>query len=49
MTALRTRMSQDLKIRNLARKTRISYLGQVSLFARHFHKSPDLLASTTVL
>jgi len=43
MTALRTRMSEDMKIRNLAPNTQRAYLVQVSLFARHFRKSPDLL------
>jgi integrase/recombinase XerD len=44
MTALRTRMIEDMKIRNLALNTQRAYLAQVSLFARHFRKSPDLLA-----
>jgi integrase/recombinase XerD len=43
MTALSTRMSEDMKIRNLAPNTQRAYLVQVSLFARHFRKSPDLL------
>jgi integrase/recombinase XerD len=43
MTALRTRMIEDMKIRNLALNTQNAYLRQVSRFARHFHKSPDLL------
>ena len=43
MTALRTRMIEDMKIRNLALNTQRAYLAQVSLFARHFRKSPDLL------
>ncbi|QND62252.1 site-specific integrase (plasmid) [Mesorhizobium huakuii] len=30
-------------MRNLALNTQLSYLQQVSLFARHFGKSPDLL------
>jgi site-specific recombinase XerD len=36
-------MIEDMKIRNLALNTQTSYLRQVSRFARHFHKSPDLL------
>ena len=40
MTALRNRMIEDMKIRNLALNTQTSYLQQVSLFARHFGKSP---------
>ncbi|MBI1220741.1 MAG: tyrosine-type recombinase/integrase [Rhodobacteraceae bacterium] len=43
MTPLRQRMSEDMQVRNLARNTRLSYLQQVSLFARHFGKAPDLL------
>jgi integrase/recombinase XerD len=34
---------EDMQIRNLAVNTQESYVQQVSLFARHFHKSPDLL------
>jgi site-specific recombinase XerD len=36
-------MSEDMQVRNLALNTRESYLQQVSLFARHFNKSPELL------
>jgi site-specific recombinase XerD len=36
-------MIEDMRIRNLARNTQISYLQQVSLFARYFAKSPDVL------
>lgn len=43
MTPLRQRMIQDMRIRNLAHNTQLSYLQQVSLFARYFGKSPDLL------
>ena len=43
MTHLRQRMSEDMQVRNLALNTQLSYLQQVSLFARHFGKSPDLL------
>jgi site-specific recombinase XerD len=43
MTALRERMIEDMRIRNLARNTQISYLQQVSRFARYFGKSPDIL------
>ena len=43
MTALRTRMAEDMKIRNLALTTQVSYLKHVSLFARHFNKSPEIL------
>ena len=43
MTRLRQRMSEDMQVRNLALNTQLSYLQQVSLFARYFGKSPDLL------
>ncbi|NKJ35214.1 site-specific recombinase XerD [Rhizobium sp. SG570] len=43
MTPLRQRMSEDMQVRNLSLNTQLSYLQQVSLFARHFGKSPDLL------
>ena len=43
MTPLRQRMTEDMQVRNLALNTQASYVQQVSLFARHFHKSPELL------
>jgi integrase/recombinase XerD len=43
MTPLRQRMTEDMQVRNLARNTQMSYLQQVSQFARHFNKSPELL------
>jgi integrase/recombinase XerD len=43
MTMLRQRMTEDMQVRNLSAHTQASYLQQVSLFARHFHKSPDTL------
>jgi integrase/recombinase XerD len=43
MTSLRTRMTEDMQIRNLAVHTQNTYLLQVGLFARHFNKSPELL------
>ena len=43
MTSLRQRMTEDMQVRNLALNTQTSYLQQVSLFARHFEKSPELL------
>lgn len=41
MTPLRQRMLEDMQIRNLSENTQDSYLGQVSLFARYFKKSPE--------
>ena len=43
MTSLRQRMVEDMQIRNLSVHTQASYVQQVSLFARHFNKSPELL------
>lgn len=43
MTSLRQRMTEDMQVRNLALNTQTSYLQQVSLFARHFNKSPEIL------
>jgi integrase/recombinase XerD len=43
MTSLRQRMIEDMQIRNLAANTQESYVQQVSLFARHFNKSPEVL------
>ncbi len=43
MTSLRKRMTEDMQVRNLALNTQTSYLQQVSLFARYFDKSPELL------
>jgi integrase/recombinase XerD len=43
MTSLRQRMIEDMQVRNLAIGTQDSYVRHVSLFARHFNKSPELL------
>jgi integrase/recombinase XerD len=43
MTPLRHRMIEDMQIRNLAPETQRAYLQQISQFARHFGKSPELL------
>ena len=43
MTPLRQRYRQDLQLRNYSVKTQQVYEECVSLFARHFGKSPDLL------
>jgi len=43
MTPLRQRMAEDMRVRNLAVNTQLSYVQQVSLFARHFNKSPEQL------
>jgi integrase/recombinase XerD len=43
MTSLRQRMTEDMQVRNLALNTQACYVQQVSLFARHFGKSPEQL------
>lgn len=43
MTALRQRMIEDMRIRNLARNTQKEYVRSVAAFAKHFGKSPDRL------
>ena len=43
MTFLRRRMTEDMQVRNLSPHTQNSYVQQVSLFARHFRKSPEVL------
>jgi integrase/recombinase XerD len=48
MTPLRQRMLEDMGIRNLADNTQLSYLQQVSLYARHFHCSPEELGPVQV-
>jgi len=41
MTPLRQRMLEDMGIRNLSANTQLSYLQQVSSYAKHFHRSPE--------
>jgi integrase/recombinase XerD len=43
MTSLRQRMLEDMKVRNLAPNTQASYIQRVSLFARHFGRSPEII------
>ncbi len=43
MTPLRQRMIEDMQVRNLSPHTQASYVQQVSLFARHFNTSPEVL------
>ena len=42
-TPLRQRMVEDMTVRNLAPTTQATYVHQVSMFARHFARSPELL------
>jgi hypothetical protein len=41
--SLRRRMIEDMQVRNFSPHTQNSYVQQVSLFARHFSKSPEEL------
>ena len=43
MTPLRQRYLEDLQLRNYSVKTQQVYVECVSLFARHFHQSPERL------
>lgn len=43
MTLLRKRYLEDLSLRNYAPKTQRLYVGCVSLYARYFRRSPELL------
>ena len=43
MTPLRQRMTEDMQVRNLSPLTVGTYVQQVSLFARYFNRSPELL------
>jgi integrase/recombinase XerD len=48
MTPLRQRMLEDMQIRNFSGNTQKSYLQQVSLFARHFRRSPEGLGPANI-
>jgi integrase/recombinase XerD len=48
MTSLRQRMIEDMQIRNLAVHTQNTYVLQVSMFARHFSKSPEVLGQEDI-
>ena len=48
MTPLGQWMLQDMGIRKLTENTQLSYLQQVSAFANHFHRSPDVLGPEQV-
>ena len=48
MTPLRQRMTEDMQVRNLSPRTQASYILQVSLFARHFRRSPEVLGPEAI-
>lgn len=48
MTALRQRMIEDMKLRNLAPRTIQVYVERVATFAKHFGKSPEQLGPDDV-
>lgn len=48
MTPLMNKMTEDLRLRNLSKKTSTMYLGCVQRFGRHFGVSPDQLGSADV-
>ncbi len=48
MTQLRQRMVEDMQVRNLSTNTQRTYTGQVSLFARHFGRSPEGLGAEDI-
>jgi len=48
VTPLRQRMTDDMRVRNLAITTQKAYIDQVAKFAKFFCKSPDLLGPEDV-
>ena len=48
MTQLRQRMVEDMQVRNLSTNTQRTYTEQVSLFARHFGRSPEGLGAEDI-
>ena len=48
MTPLRQRMLEDMQVRNLSPHTQAFYVQQVSLFARYFKKSPEVLGTAAI-
>jgi integrase/recombinase XerD len=48
MTPLRQRFIDDLRLRNYARRTIDTYVGQVAAFAKHFGRSPAVLGPADV-
>ena len=48
MTPLRQRLIEDMQVRNLAPRTRRSYVEHISRFARYFGRSPALLGPAEI-
>jgi integrase/recombinase XerD len=48
MTPLRSRMIEDMKLKNLSTRTINAYVSRVSNFARHFGRSPEHLGRNDV-
>jgi integrase/recombinase XerD len=48
MTPLRQLMTEDMQVRNLSPHTQTVYVQQVSLFARHFRRSPEALGAEDI-
>ncbi|MEO6626890.1 MAG: site-specific integrase [Burkholderiaceae bacterium] len=48
MTPLRQRMSEDMRLRNLAAGTQENYIAHVAAFARYFNESPEMLDQDAV-
>ena len=48
MSPLRYRMIEDMQVRNLAPDTQRAYLQQITQFARHFGKSPEILGPAEI-
>lgn len=48
MSALRERMSDDMKLAGLSTETRRKYLGAISRLSAHFNRPPDQLSEEEV-
>jgi integrase/recombinase XerD len=48
MTPLRQRMTEDMKVRNFSLNTQLSYLQQITSFAKYFDSSPEILGPAEI-